>query len=243
MINKKVNKFIVCLNDAEIFEQVSNNILKLVKSKKEVNIYLGSIFPLKKFYDFFAKFIVTKKLSLSNVNFIITYDFVDISSEYKHLHCKNFIDSILFNKIKTKPKNIFVPPITETKKECANIFQKYPIDLLLISSTDQGSILMVNSKESWKLPPRISTIGDDLRESLISYFDEKINVPKLIVTFGTKIILTANNIFLLIYGKQNCLPLRMLLDTKPNKKWPITILRKHNNTTIFADFSACTLLN
>ena len=145
----------------------------------------------------------------------------------------HYLHSNLFNHININPKNIHLlnGESKAPKEECKNyenLLKRNPITLAILG-------VGINSHIAFNEPG--SLINSKTRLVKIKHKA----VKNKALTLGIKNILAAKKILLLASGKEKTQSISNLIKSKPNKKFPVTFLKKHKNLIVILDKEAAKL--
>ena len=128
------------------------------------------------------------------------------------------------------------------KKECKNyenLLKRNPINIMILGVGVNSHIAFNEPGSNLNSKTRLIKLS---RRTIKSNFKNKKNHPAKALTIGIKNILAAKKVLLLASGKEKEKAINNLIKNKPNKKFPVTFLKKHKNLTLILDKEAAKLL-
>ena len=157
----------------------------------------------------------------------------------------HFMYTHFFNHIDIQDENInMLDGLTkDTKAECQRYEEKIKnigkIHLFLGGVGNNGHIAFNEPGSSLTSRTRMKALSSETRLANARFFDNNINnVPKFALTIGVGTLLDADEILILINGKQKALALQALLEGSVNNLWTISALQVHPQATIVCDFAS-----
>ncbi|MFH1327195.1 MAG: glucosamine-6-phosphate deaminase [archaeon] len=149
----------------------------------------------------------------------------------------------LFSKVNFEKSNInFLNGETkDAKKECLNYekkIKKNPIDIQILGVGVNSHIAFDEPGSSFESKTRLVKLTKSTLKQNSKFFKNKKEIPKKALTMGIKTILRSKKILLLASGKQKAEAISHLLEGKVDKKYPISILKKHKNLIVIVDKEA-----
>lgn len=152
----------------------------------------------------------------------------------------------LFSRVNIKKENINIPNgmAEDLDEECKRyndvIRSLSPVDIQLLGIGHNGHIGFNEPSEAFAMGTHVvelsrSTIGANSR-----FFNDKSAVPVRAITMGIGQIMKAKNIVLLAYGIDKSEILYRALYGEVSSLCPASILQKHDNVIVVADYDAIT---
>jgi len=156
-----------------------------------------------------------------------------------------YLNKNFFEKINANKKNInFLNGETKNPyTECKNYekkLKKNPLDVLILGIGANCHIAFNEPGSSFKSKTRLVSLKKETIKSIKNF--KKKDIPKKALTIGISDILKSKKIILLASGKSKAKAVKNLIEKKINKKFPATILKKHENFILIIDKKASSLL-
>jgi len=196
----------------------------------------------------------------------LVIDYKEHMTSYKNVHTVNLDEYIglketdptsyayymkehLFNDINIPIVNTHIPSgeAVDTGKECEEyetlIDSLGGVDLQLLGIGENGHIGFNEPGTSFHSKTSVVKLSDTTRKANSIYFNGLEEVPTHAISMGISTILKSKQILLLVSGKRKAEVLYRLLTEDIKEELPASILRKHPNVTIVADFEALSIVN
>ena len=139
---------------------------------------------------------------------------------------------------------------TDALQECkrlGDLIQKHPIDVALIGIGENGHLAFNDPPADFQTEePYIIVELDDackkqqMGEGWFASIDE---VPQRAISMSIKQILKSKHIICSVPGARKAIAVKDTLEKEISNLYPSTILRSHNNCTLYIDENAATILN
>ena len=139
---------------------------------------------------------------------------------------------------------------TDALQECkrlGDLIQKHPIDVALIGIGENGHLAFNDPPADFQTEePYIIVELDDackkqqMGEGWFASIDE---VPQRAISMSIKQILKSKHIICSVPGARKAIAVKDSLEKEISNLYPSTILRSHNNCTLYIDENAATILN
>ena len=139
---------------------------------------------------------------------------------------------------------------TDALQECkrlGDLIQKHPIDVALIGIGENGHLAFNDPPADFQTEePYIIVELDDackkqqMGEGWFASIDE---VPQRAISMSIKQILKSKHIICSVPGARKAIAVKDTLEKEISNLYPSTILRSHNNCTLYIDENAATSLN
>ena len=132
-------------------------------------------------------------------------------------------------------------------KRLGDLIQKHPIDVALIGIGENGHLAFNDPPADFQTEePYIIVELDDackkqqMGEGWFASIDE---VPQRAISMSIKQILKSKHIICSVPGARKAIAVKDTLEKEISNLYPSTILRSHNNCTLYIDENAATILN
>ena len=189
---------------------------------------------------------INQGLDISEATFMNLDEF--IAPKEMNLSVHNFMNITLYNHIEKMPKNIFMidGETDDVEKEIADYKQKleeYPADIQILGLGVNGH---VGANEPGTSFDQEIFLSDSQEASIVRHMDQydlsREEVPKQMITLGTKDIMDAKTVILLVSGKAKAEAMRNLVHEAIDEKYPASILKTHDNFICIYDEEAGSLI-
>lgn len=185
-------------------------------------------------------------LDISEATFMNLDEF--ICPKDMNLSVHNFMKITLYDRISTMPKNIFMidGETEDVEKEIENYKQKlkeYPTDIQILGLGVNGHI---GANEPGTSFDQEVFLSDSQEASIVRHMEQydlsREEVPKQMITLGTKNIMDAKKVILLVSGKAKAEALYNLIYKGIDEEYPASILKTHENFICIYDEDAGSLI-
>lgn len=185
-------------------------------------------------------------LDISEATFMNLDEF--ICPKDMNLSVHNFMNSTLYDHIEKMPKNIFMidGETEDFEKEIADYKEKleeYPADIQILGLGVNGHI---GANEPGTSFDQEIFLSDSQEASIVRHMEQydlsREEVPKQMITLGTKDIMNAKTVILLVSGKAKAEAMRNLVHEAIDEKYPASILKTHDNFICIYDEDAGSLI-
>ncbi len=189
---------------------------------------------------------INSGLDISEATFMNLDEFICKKSMPISVH--SFMHKTLYDKIENKPKNIFLidGENQDTNQEIEDYkdkLKKFPADIQILGLGVNGHIGANEPGDSFESEVFLSNSHE---ESILRHMDQyslsRKEVPTQMITLGTKDIMRAKTVLLLVSGKAKAKAMRNLIYQAVDEQYPSTILRTHQNFICIYDEDAGSLI-
>ncbi|MDR0985554.1 MAG: hypothetical protein LBL60_01240 [Mycoplasmataceae bacterium] len=243
MFNKnKIIKFYPCCTKENIFDNIAEIVCNIIKTNTNASIGFGCG---ANFINLFKKITSTLKkqsLNLLDTKIFTLFDYIDLEKKYSSYFTKNVIINNFFKKTKFNTDNIFLIDDKNYIDIDKKINQLRELDLLIIFTTSVGSIMLDDRKKK-NTNSAVLYVSENNRSLLVKDYDEKIDVPHKCVSIGFNQIKRAKQVIIISIGSSNSYINNIILRNQINKKYPITLLTKLKNVSLYTDNDSTNLIN
>ncbi len=188
-----------------------------------------------------------KKIDFSNVLTFNLDEYAGVDKCCPQAYC-SFMEENLFGQIDIKRENINIPNgmAKDLNAECAAYEDKIKkaggIDLFFGGVGENGHIAFNEPGSPVDSLTRVVDLTEDTINVNSRFFSCAADVPKQALTMGVKTILSSREIIILATGKKKAEALKAAFEGPSTSEWIISLLQKHQNTTVIADADAASLL-
>jgi glucosamine-6-phosphate deaminase len=216
-------KLIKTKNYDQMSKKASEIIIKDVLKKPNLSIAFATGKTPIGLYKNLVKAHKEDKINFSKIKAFNLDEYYPISKKNKE-SSNYYLHKKLFDKLHIPRKNITLlsSQVKNWKEECMDYekkLKKSKVDLMILGVGVNGHIAF-NEPGS----------EIDSKTRLVELKHKE--VRKKALTIGISTILSAKKIILLASGKKKEKAINYLLKSKPNKKYPVSFLKKHKNLTI-----------
>ncbi|KGR87441.1 glucosamine-6-phosphate deaminase [Ureibacillus massiliensis 4400831 = CIP 108448 = CCUG 49529] len=154
----------------------------------------------------------------------------------------------LFDHVDIPKKNIHIPNgvAEDIVKECRRYDERIKsvgnIDIQVLGLGINGHIGFNEPGTSFTSTTHVVHLDEITRKANSKYFHNIQDVPYKAITMGIGNIMESKEILLLVSGKKKALALVKLINGEVCEQFPASILKRHKNVTIIADYDALTEL-
>lgn len=214
---------------------------ELAKTKEEINILFAAA-PSQN--DFLAT-LIQEDVPWEKINAMQLDDYIGISNEAPQRFA-NYLNRHIFDYVPMKQLlliNCENPNVEDEIARYNEILKTYPVDVSFIGIGENGhiafndpSVADFNDKERIKLveleeSSRVQQVNDGC-------FDKLENVPKAAMTVTIPAILAARKVFCIVPASTKARAVYDTINAPISTACPATILRTHNNATLYIDKDA-----
>ncbi len=183
---------------------------------------------------------VKNKTDYSKVTTFNLDEYVGLHPEHEQSY-HTYMRQNLFNHINIDLKNTNFPDLDNPKAYTKLIKQK-PIDLQILGVGSNGHIAFNEPFTSFDSETDYVTLAESTINDNKRFFDSIDDVPKQAVTMGLKDIMSAKKIIIIAFGENKAEAINELVNGKQDEAWPVTILQRHHDVTVYLDKKAASLL-
>lgn len=212
---------------------------ELGKEKDEINILFAAA-PSQD--DIYSALIKEDGIPWEKINAMQLDDYIGINNNASQRFA-NYLKVHVFNHVPIK--NVFLincenPSVENELANYNKILEKYPVDVSFIGIGENGhiafndpSVADFEDKDLIKIveleeTSRIQQVNDEC-------FEKIEDVPKKALTVTIPAILRASRVFCVVPGLTKANAVFNTLYKNIDEQYPSTILRKHNNATLYLD--------
>ncbi|NLC54474.1 MAG: glucosamine-6-phosphate deaminase [Erysipelothrix sp.] len=189
---------------------------------------------------------INEGLDISQATFMNLDEF--ICPKEMNLSVYNFMHETLYNKIVKKPKNIFMldgetTDVNEEIKAYKEKLEKYPADIQILGLGVNGHIGANEPGTSFDQEVFLSDSQPaSIKRHMEQYDLTADQVPLQMITLGTKDIMKAKTVLLLVSGEAKAKAMYDLIYKGIDKAYPASVLKTHDNFICIYDEAAGSLI-
>jgi glucosamine-6-phosphate isomerase len=233
-------------NYDELSQQAANEVINLVKRKKNAVICLASGNTPLGTCQWIVKKAAEENIDFSQCSFIGLDEWVGIPKDNSG-SCYYFFYHNLFGPLHIPAVQIFTfDAMSESlddqcKKMDTEIAEKGGIDLMIVGIGMNGHIGFNEPGVSFNLLSHVIDLHETTKTVGQKYFPEVIKLSKGI-TLGLGHLVNAKKVILIANGKNKSEVIKHTVKEQVSSSLPATILQTHKNSFIFLDKEAASLL-
>lgn len=232
---------LVVLEKNQIDEVVASLFIDTINNKPNCVLGLATGSSPVGIYKNLVKAYQEKKVSFKDVTTFNLDEYIGLE-ETHHQSYRYFMNDNLFNHIDIDKNKTHVPNGTNYEYDVENYDKEIEanggIDLQILGIGSNGHIAFNEPGTPFDSLTHVV----DLKESTIKdnsrFFNSIDEVPKKSITMGLTSIIRAKKIVIIITGENKKEVLARLLTGKISEDLPASILHKHPDVTIYADYKA-----
>jgi glucosamine-6-phosphate deaminase len=227
----------------EMGHNAANEAIEYLIDQLKVKEFLNIVFAAAPSQnEFLAALIAGKGVDWSRINAFHMDEYIGLSADAVQSF-GNFLKSAIFSKLPFKSVNYIQsknPDPTIVCSDYAQLIIQHPIDIVFMGIGENGHIAfndphvaMFNDHEMVKVVEldracRLQQVNDNCFEYLWE-------VPTHAITLTIPTLMSANRIFCMVPGKSKAKAIKSTLYGQISKHCPASILRTHNNATLYCD--------
>lgn len=219
-------------------ELVANAINNLLETESYINMIFAAA-PSQN--DFFAQ-IVKKDIDWGRINAFHMDEYVGLEKEAPQ-GFGNFLKEKFFSKVVFKTINYINGQATDLEEECQryeNLLKQFPPHIVCMGIGENTHIAFndphVADFKDTKLV-KVVDLDEACRKQQVNdgCFSEINDVPVYALTLTVPALISGKEVFCMVPGKTKANAIKLTLTEDVKQEYPSTILRQHDNTTLFID--------
>ncbi|MEH7883468.1 glucosamine-6-phosphate deaminase [Bacillus sp. JJ1609] len=185
--------------------------------------------------------------SYKQVNTFNLDEYIGISKKdpnsYHYFMCENLFDHIDIPLDHTHIPDGTAEDLDEECRRYEQFIQEHGgIDLQILGIGQNGHIGFNEPGTPFGSRTHIINLAESTRMANSRFFESLEDVPTQAITMGIASIMESKEIFLLVSGASKAEALARLVNGEVSEQFPASVLKNHQNVTIFADKEASALL-
>nr|WP_251030270.1 glucosamine-6-phosphate deaminase [Bacillus sp. ISL-35] len=235
------------INYAELSQQAAAQIISRLKENPALNLGLATGSTPTGLYQELIKDHQQNGTSYQQVNTFNLDEYIGVPKKDQHSY-HYFMCEKLFEHIDIPLDQTHIPDGTakDFTKECTRyeqfIQEHGGIDLQVLGIGQNGHIGFNEPGTSFESRTHIVDLSESTLNANSRFFTSIDDVPRQAITMGIATIMDSREIFLLVSGTAKAEALARLMNGEVSEQFPASILKKHQNVTIFADKEAAAML-
>lgn len=214
----------------------------LTKNNSEVNVIFAAA-PSQ--VEFLRNLAESNNIIWTKVNAFHLDEYIGLEEDSDELFSK-FLEDNIFSKVEFKnvyTMNFSNRDIDDEIKRYSTIIDEHPIDIAFIGVGENGHIAFndppVADFTDEKTVKKV-TLDNKCRQQQVNdgCFDNIMDVPKEAATVTIPTIMKSKNIYCMVPGKTKSKAIGDMINGPITTNCPASILRKHNNCTLYLDIDS-----
>ncbi len=237
-----MKKIYVYKNKISALQAIANVIINQIKTKNNSVLGFATGSTFIDTYKYLT--ICNKEISWKNIISFNLDEYISLSKD-QEMSYQYFMNKHLFTFVDIKSENIHFPLDNNCDYDLL-IKSNNGIDLQLLGIGVNGHIAFNEPGTSFNSKTHITKLTKSTiaRNCELFFNNKKELVPKKAITMGLSTIMKSNKIIVAAFGKYKKDVLdKYLKDSKQNINLPLSILKKHPDTTLYIDNNTYQLLN
>ncbi|MBS8265843.1 glucosamine-6-phosphate deaminase [Mesobacillus boroniphilus] len=240
-------KLISTSNYEKLSQLAAEEIILQIKKNPSLNLGLATGSTPTGLYKELIRDHKQNKTSYKEMNTFNLDEYIGIPKKdrnsYHYFMCEN-----LFEHIDIPLDQTHIPDGTAKNldEECSRyeqfINEHGGIDLQILGIGQNGHIGFNEPGTPFDSRTHIIDLAESTRKANARFFESLEDVPKQAITMGIASIMDCKEIFLLVSGASKAKALARLMNGEINEQFPASVLKTHQNVTIFADKEATAFL-
>lgn len=233
------------LKSAEINEEIADEIVDLINKNPHAILGLATGSSPVGVYKELIKKYQEGLVSFKNVKTYNLDEYIGLTKDndqsYYYFMMHNLFDHIDINKT-----NIHVPDGINYEDSIENyeknIAKDGGIDFQILGIGSNGHIAFNEPGTPFDSHVHKVELKESTRLDNSRFFASIDDVPTSAITMGLESILNSKKIVLIATGEHKALAIKHLFEGNEDINWPMTILNRHPNVTIYCDEAAASLI-
>lgn len=236
-------KVIEVADYSELSKVAANIIINSVRTSNSITLGLATGGTMLGVYEMLIKDFRKNQTSYQHVYTFNLDEYVGLGSNHPNSY-HYYMREKLFNHIDIPEDHIFIPDGTaeDLEYECykyeSEIQKMGGIDLQILGIGSNGHIGFNEPLTPFQSMTHVVQLASSTRIRNSRYFSDMSHVPTHAITMGIASIMQSKQIVLLASGIEKAEIMEKLFYGKVDESIPASILKKHFNVTILADYDA-----
>lgn len=218
----------------------------LLKEKDEVNIIFAAA-PSQN--EFFEALVDAEGIAWNRINVFHMDEYVGLANEAPQ-RFGNFLKDRIFGKVSLKSTNYIDGNVDNLEEECsryAELLKQYPTDITCMGIGENGHIAFNDPHIADFNDPKLVKVVDlddksrqqQVNDGCFEFFNQ---VPGKAITLTIPSLLAAKNIYCMVPAKTKAVAVARTITGAIDESCPASILKRHNNATMYLDKDSAELL-
>jgi len=231
----------------ELSQMAAAQIISKIHANQRLNLGLATGSSPTGVYKRLIQDHEENKTSYKQVNTFNLDEYIGISKKdpnsYHYFMCENLFDHIDIPLDQTHIPDGTAKDLDEECIRYEQFIQEHGcIDLQILGIGQNGHIGFNEPGTSFTSKTHIINLAESTRKANSRFFESLEDVPTQAITMGIASIMASKEIFLLVSGASKAEALARLVNGEVSEQFPASVLKNHQNVTIFADKEASALL-
>lgn len=240
-------KLIRTANYQEMSQQAARQIISRIKKNPALNLGLATGSTPTGLYQALIQDHKENNTSYKQINTFNLDEYIGMPKKdphsYHYFMCENLFDHIDIPLDQTHIPDGTARDLDAECRRYEHFIQEHGgIDLQVLGIGQNGHIGFNEPGTPFDSRTHIINLAESTRKANSRFFDSLEEVPRQAITMGIATILESREIFLLVSGTSKAEALARLMNGEVSEQFPASILKNHQNITIFADQDAAALL-
>lgn len=188
-------------------------------------------------------------LSFARCQAFMLDEYVGIAADHPERY-RNFIDRFFASQVDFAEGAVHGPdglaeiPEVEAMGYDDAIEKAGGVDFQILGVGSNGHIAFNEPGSTQDTRTRTIALTEQTRTDNARFFDGDVSqVPRLALTQGLGTIMQSREIVMIAIGEGKAEAVRELVEGQARREWPVTILQRHPNTTVYLDEASASLLS
>ena len=231
----------------ELSQMAAAQIISKIQANPRLNLGLATGSTPTGVYKRLIQDHEKNKTSYKQINTFNLDEYIGISKKdpnsYHYFMCENLFDHIDIPLDHTHIPDGTAKDLDEECRRYEMFIQEHGgIDLQILGIGQNGHIGFNEPGTSFSSRTHIINLAESTRKANSRFFESLEDVPTQAITMGIASIMESKEIFLFVSGASKAEALARLMNGEVSEQFPASILKNHQNVTIFADKEASALL-
>ena len=240
-------KLIQTSNYEQLSQITANQVISMIQANPKLNLGLATGSTPTGVYKKLIEDYKENGTSYKDINTFNLDEYIGIPKKnpnsYHYFMCENLFDHIDIPLDQTHIPDGNAKNLDEECKRYENFIQEHGgIDLQILGIGQNGHIGFNEPGTSFASRTHIINLAESTRKANSRFFESLEDVPSQAITMGIASIMESKEIFLLVSGASKAEALSRLMNGEVSEDFPASILKNHEDVTIFADEEALKLL-
>lgn len=231
----------------ELSQMAAAQIISKIQANPRLNLGLATGSTPTGVYKRLIQDHEENKTSYKQINTFNLDEYIGISKKdpnsYHYFMCENLFDHIDIPLDHTHIPDGTAKDLDEECRRYEMFIQEHGgIDLQILGIGQNGHIGFNEPGTSFSSRTHIINLAESTRKANSRFFESLEDVPTQAITMGIASIMESKEVFLFVSGASKAEALARLMNGEVSEQFPASILKNHQNVTIFADKEASALL-
>lgn len=236
------NMKVKVLSKQAIYQEIANNISKLINEKPNAVLGLATGGTAMGVYVELVKLFNEKKISFKQIKSFNLDEYYPIDDTNDQSY-RYYMNHNLFDHVDIDKNNTFFPSIDNYQNYDQQIAQAGGIDFQVLGIGSNGHIAFNEPGTDFDSLTHVVKLANSTIKDNARFFNNKVElVPTQAISMGLKSIMNAKQIVLIATGQNKAKAIKQLIEGNANTNLPASILKSHPDVIIYLDKEAASLL-